>query len=131
VLAIGAVHLGAEAVLAVDIDPIAVAAALGNVRRNNMEESVVVVEGSFEAVPVDAPGLAPPYHAVLANITYAVLSEGLSVLWPRLAQNGVAFFSGLLNRTADLLVVEIEALGGSLIERFGEGDWAALAVRKA
>jgi hypothetical protein len=42
----------------------------------------------------------------------------------------VAFFSGLLNHTADILLQQIEALGCSLVERAGEGDWAALAVQK-
>jgi ribosomal protein L11 methyltransferase len=85
VLTIGAVLLGAEAVLAVDIDPIAVAAAIGNVDRNGVGERATVIRGSFDAVPVDRPQLSRPYDAVLANITYAVLSEGLPDVWSRLA----------------------------------------------
>jgi len=130
VLAVGAVLLGASAVLAVDIDPIAIAAARGNLKRNGVGEQVCVVEGSFDAAPPDMPQFAPTYHAVLANITYAVLSEGLSELWPRLAPGGLALFSGLLHRTADLLLQQVEAMGGQLVARLGEGEWAALVLRK-
>ncbi len=130
VLAIGAILLGASAVLAVDIDPIAVAAARGNLERNEVEGRVRVVQGSFESAPPDMPQFAPPYEAVLANITYAVLSEGLSEVWPRVKPGGLAFFSGLLHRTADLLLQQVEATGGQLVARAGEGDWAALVLRK-
>ena len=130
VLAVGAVLLGASAVLAVDIDPIAVAAARGNLQRNELGGRVCVVEGSFDAAPPDMPQFAPPYDAVVANITYAVLSEGLSEMWPRLAPGGLALFSGLLHRTADLLLQQVEAIGGQLVTRLGEGDWAALVLRK-
>jgi ribosomal protein L11 methyltransferase len=130
VLAIGAIHLGADAVFAVDIDPIAVAAARGNLARNPVGDRVLVADGSFDDLPVGDGRFAPPYDVVVANITYAVLSDGIADLWPRITPSGVALFSGLLNHTADILLQQIEALGGSLVERAGEGDWAALAVQK-
>lgn len=95
VLAIAAVKLGANAALAVDIDPQAIQATHENARRNGIAERVWALS---------AVGLrAQPADVVLANI----LAEPLERLAPQLAQlvvpDGAIVLSGLLSEQAQRL----------------------------
>jgi len=67
ILAIGAALLGAERVLAVDNNPLAVKTATLNVKLNGLEESIEVREGLAEDI-VDSPS-----DLLIANIHYDVV----------------------------------------------------------
>ena len=69
ILAAGAALLGAESVLAIDINPLAVRTALSNVRLNGLEEKIVVKEGLAEKWSDHLSDL------VIANIHYDVIIE--------------------------------------------------------
>ncbi|MBW2334781.1 MAG: 50S ribosomal protein L11 methyltransferase [Deltaproteobacteria bacterium] len=67
ILAIGAALLGAERVLAVDNNPLAVKTATLNVKLNGLEESIEVREGLAEDI-VDTPS-----DLLIANIHYDII----------------------------------------------------------
>jgi len=67
ILAIGAALLGAETVLAVDTNPLAVRTALRNVKLNGLEHAVRVAEGHAEDF------LESPFDLLIANIHYEVI----------------------------------------------------------
>jgi ribosomal protein L11 methyltransferase len=67
ILAIGAALLGAETVLAVDSNPLAVRTALRNVKLNGLEHAVTVTEGRAEDF-IDSP-----FDLLVANIHYDVI----------------------------------------------------------
>jgi ribosomal protein L11 methyltransferase len=69
ILAVGAALLGAESVIAIDINPLAVKTALSNVRLNGLEEKVEVKEGLAEK------WTDHPSDLVIANIHYDVIME--------------------------------------------------------
>ncbi len=93
ILSIAAAMLGAESVLAVDIDEKAVANARENLAHNRIgSEQVEVRLGGVEAV---AEG---PFDLVLANIQSHVLRPLLAPLRRLLAADGRIAFSGLLAR---------------------------------
>jgi ribosomal protein L11 methyltransferase len=67
ILALGAALLGAERILAVDINPLAVRTALLNVRLNRFEERIEVKEGLAEKF-IDHPS-----DLLIANIHYDII----------------------------------------------------------
>src|SRR5439155_11259178 len=99
VLAIAAAKLGAAHVAAIEIDPDAIGNAEQNVRRNDVEDRVIVIEG-------DARVLLPlvaPVRLVTANIVSSVIVELLPVIASALDANGRAILSGILLSERDVL----------------------------
>lgn len=88
ILAMAAALLGAKRVLAVDLNPLCVKTARGNVRRNHLEGKVQVVEGSAEDI------VGEPADLVLANIDYTVI-KGLLERGP-FCEKGRVVLSGLM-----------------------------------
>lgn len=121
VLAVAACLLGAEAVVAVDIDPAAIDAAMANARANGVAPQVEVsdrpvgdVEGTFDLV--------------LANIGAGVLTELATDLVARSGGGGSVVLAGLLDDQV-LAVVERFALdGASVREQLSEDGWSAVVL---
>ena len=67
VLALAAAFLGAERVLAIDLNPLCVKTAINNVRLNDLDNIVKVAEGSAEEFVNETADL------VVANVHYAVI----------------------------------------------------------
>ena len=151
ILAIGLAKMGAVDVLAVDNDPIAVAATLENVRRNGVT-TVRVVEGSLgggaelphwlgndwgtaqrEAYQSGGPVALHPCEEfdliaanILANVHVLLAADLVRALRP----GGVLVTSGIIaDREQDVERAFAEA-GLAHINRLTEGDWVALVHQK-
>ncbi|ROR29593.1 50S ribosomal protein L11 methyltransferase [Inmirania thermothiophila] len=116
ILAVAAARLGAAEVLAVDIDPQALAATRANAERNG-------VAGRIRTLPADAPLPAGAADVVLANI----LANTLVALAPRLtallAPDGVLVLAGVLEGQAGEVAAAYPALRFRRAVREG---WARL-----
>jgi ribosomal protein L11 methyltransferase len=151
ILAIGLAKLGATSVLAVDNDPIAVAATLENVERNGATQ-VEVVEGSLgggvalphwlgsdwgttqrAAIAGQGPLAIHPVAEfdliaanILANVHVLLANDLASALRP----GGLLVTSGIIaNRAADVEQA-FAAAGLQPVDRLDEGDWVALVHRR-
>jgi ribosomal protein L11 methyltransferase len=133
VLALVAAKLGAGAILATDIDTLAVRVAKENAALNGLAvgEHLRIEEGSVPA------GMAGRFQVIVANILAEVL-VGLfdgkyenPLLAEPSAPGGYLILSGILNDRAGLVIEAAERYGLRLIERKTEGDWVALVVRRA
>jgi ribosomal protein L11 methyltransferase len=122
ILALAAARFGAK-VLAIDLDPEAVAAALENVRLNSLEDRVFV-----ETTPLMA--LRQQFALILANLTALDLRQLAESLAARLLSDGVLIISGFLTEDCPELTARFLACGlkqsGCLIQ----DDWAALILRR-
>jgi ribosomal protein L11 methyltransferase len=123
ILAIAAAKLGAGAVRAVDVDPIAVEATAANARRNGLARRISAGEGSV-------PTGAGPVDVVLANLIASLLVTLAPALAGELRAGGILLASGIfIDREAEVA----GALAGAnlvVTDRREEGDWVALeAVR--
>lgn len=153
ILAVGLAKLGSASVLAVDNDPIAVAATLENVERNRTTQ-VNVIEGSIggggdlphwlgsdwgtnqrAAAATKGPGpvtLRPvaEFDLIAANIlanVHVLLADDLA---HALRPGGTLVTSGIIaNRAADVEQA-FAAAGLQPIDRLDEGDWVALVHRR-
>jgi ribosomal protein L11 methyltransferase len=122
ILALTAARYGAE-VLAIDLDPEAVAAALENVRLNNLIDRVWV-----EETPLTA--LRQQFGLILANITAPDLLQLAEALTARLLSDGVLIISGFLTEDAESLEARYQGLGLHKTGFITQEDWGALIFRR-
>lgn len=127
VLSICAARLGAERVVAIELDPDAIGNAEANVRANGVAAVVHVVEG-------DAALLLPlvaPVGLVLANIISSILVELLRVIHRSLEPGGHAILSGILAEERSGMMDEIGRGGWRVLsEDEEEGWWSVLIARR-
>ena len=124
ILAIAAARLGAIAVDAVEIDPVAAGVCQQNVERNGVADVVHVTPGILTDLP------RQQYDLVLANITIATLVELHPLLADYLKSNGVAVLSGVLAERADELLEVLRAAGWRHDRTDQEQDWVAIFVSR-
>lgn len=122
ILALAAARLGAG-VLAIDVDPEAVAAALDNVRLNALQDRVWV-----EATPLIS--LRQQFALILANLTAPDLHQLADALSGRLLSGGVLIISGFL--LDDLPAIQSRFLAFGLKESgfLSAENWGALILRR-
>jgi Ribosomal protein L11 methylase len=126
VLSICAAKLGAQRVVAVEIDEDAIGNAEENVRANHVDDRVHVIQGDAAFV---LPLLAP-VDLVLANIISSVLTELLPVVFDSLSPGGHAILSGILETESEGMLEEIRKGGWNVIAEDREDAWwSALIAR--
>lgn len=130
ILSIAGVLLGAEQVLALDIDSQAVEAAKSNAARNGVVEKIRVQHGSLQdlsAAVLDGP--AP--DLILANILAPVLEDMLDQGLPDLiGAETTLILSGVIEEQVGGLLKRAERHGLTAIEDRSEKDWHALTLRR-
>jgi ribosomal protein L11 methyltransferase len=153
ILAIAAAKLGAGAVLALDTDPVAVAATRENVARNNVDGQVHVAEGSLgggaalghwlygtrneergtmnhaSEDPQRSSFLVHRFDLIVANIIARVLAALAADMAGALAPGGALIASGIIAERETEVVEAFATAGLAPIERRQEGDWVALVYR--
>lgn len=122
ILAIAAARLGAQNVLAVDIDPDAVKVAKENVAHNGVEQQVRVVRGDL------VNGETMPCGLAVANIVADAICMLCGPLKRHLAPGGLLICSGIIKeREADVLAA-VQAEGYTIVDRLTKGEWVALCL---
>lgn len=123
ILAIAAARLGADDVLAIDIDPDAVKVACENVKLNGVGGAVRVVRGDL------VKSEAMPCELAVANIVADAICMLSAPLTRHLVKGGLFICSGIIReREQDVLKAAREA-GYEQCDRLAEGEWVALAFR--
>lgn len=120
VLGIAAARLGAATVVAIDTDPLAVAAARANAARNGV--ALDVREGSLDAAP-------ERFDVVVANLDTATVCALAAGLRDRLAPGGTLVVSGVSTERQAEAVGALEAAGQPVLARRGR-EWAVLVGRR-
>ncbi|PWL24395.1 MAG: 50S ribosomal protein L11 methyltransferase [Fluviicola sp. XM-24bin1] len=124
VLAIVAEKLGAEHVLAVDIEEWSAENAAENAQLNNCTK-VETVWGDVDKIPSE------PFGLILANINKNVLKAQMPVYSRNLEPNGTLLLSGFFE--TDIKEMETFCREYDLIpvKRFQKDEWAAIQLRKS
>lgn len=131
ILSIAALRLGAERVIAVDIDPASVESSSENCTLNKMEKQVEIAQGSADLILSGHFGLlhAPLVVAnILASVILNLLDDGLSAL---VEPQGLLILSGILDHQAEEIINKAKEQGLSLLEKRGMEDWVTLCLKKA
>lgn len=122
VLAIAAAKLAAARVVAIDVDPDAVASAQDNVRRNGVAGIVEVMKADLAAVDPDAA------EVVLANLTTAMLGRHAAALSRLVARGGSLVTSGFTIDQASAVIGAFPDL--EAIDRSRENSWECVVFRR-
>ena len=128
VLAITAVRLGAEAVLATDIDPIAITATEENAARNGVAAAITARAGSLPERAEQPAGWPVIVANILADVIVQLLVEGMAGL---LAAQGRLIVSGIIEPRAAEVLSALHVAGLQVIDQLDEGDWVALVAAPA
>lgn len=125
ILAIAAGLFGAEEVVGVDTDPIAIEATEANARRNRLGRRIAAHVGSL-------PTGSRPFDLVLANLIASLLVTLAGDLAAELGPNGRLLASGIfIDREAEVAAA-FEGVGLDVAGRSSEGEWVVLeAIRRA
>ena len=140
VLAIAAALLGADPVLALDADPVAVRTAAENVAANGVARQVAVRHASLpggDALPrhfsLDG-SLARlddgAYDLVLINILAPVIVGMAPALAARTRPGGHLVAAGLIEDQAEGVAGALQAQGFAILDRTQEDDWVCLVARR-
>ena len=123
ILAIAAARCGAKKATGFDTDADAVFEARRNLSRNAVGDSVALFAGGIEALR----GL---FDLVLANMIWEEVTPLLPSVVALLAEEGDAYFSGILDLRQDEAVGGIERAGLSVLEIESEGEWRTIRAQK-
>ncbi len=143
VLALVAVHLGIERILALDAHLPAVKVAREMVARNGMTNQVTVEAGSLAVRPKSAAAVYAfeeetqqppavlaewlPFDAIVCNTYHHVLINLADALKEALRPGGLLISSGVLEQKAGEVASAFEAAGFQLLERQDEDTWVGFA----
>ena len=123
ILAIAAAKLGAQNVLAIDIDPDAVKVAKENVELNHVAKQVRVVVGDL------CKSEAMPCEVAVANIVADAICMLAGPMTRHLVKGGLLICSGIIReREADVQKAAREA-GYRQVDRIEKGEWVALCLK--
>lgn len=128
VLAMAAASIWPDAVIASDIDPVAVEVAAANVAANRLTGRVRCVE----AMGFGHPELAvrAPYDLIFANILKGPLIDLAPDMARYTTQSGYVILSGILNSQADEVASVYAAAGFCVAGRDEIAEWTALVLRR-
>jgi ribosomal protein L11 methyltransferase len=122
ILALAAAFLGANRVLAVDLNPLAVKTAQKNVKLNNLEDFIQVVEGDVLAFADE------PRDLVMANIHHELMT--MLVEEEGFRSKGWLILSGLMRSQVRDIKGRLEKHSLRIIREWDhEGTWYTLLVR--
>ena len=116
ILSIAAARLQAGSIVASDTDAVAVQATEENARLNDVEEKIVVKQGSVDAFE----GL---FDLIVINILAEVIVYLLPGAVTRLAPQGHLLLAGIIAEHEHLVQEKIVELGLVVVERLNHGDW--------
>ncbi len=122
ILAIAAARLGAGRVWARDVDPVAVAVARRNVRRNGLARIVRIGRGAG----VGSQRLR--YHVIVANIVAETILALLPDVGASLAPGGVFVGSGIVDDRLEEVLHAAASAGLAPAEVLGSGEWRAVVL---
>ena len=125
ILTIAAIKLGAQRVIALDIDSQAVSAARRNFRRLGINKQVKLARGS-----VPHPTAGPKsIDLAMANISARGVVDRSPFILTALKPSGLFIASGLLNTQKQEVVDALEPLGFSPISEWPQDEWVTLLYR--
>jgi ribosomal protein L11 methyltransferase len=119
ILALAAARFGARSVIAIDRDPVAIATARANARRNKIDNI------DFRVADVRRWPFPPRIEIITANL----FSELLIEILPKLKRTQRLILSGILRDQEARLVRALKRNGIVIVEMRRRGKWIAILAR--
>ncbi len=127
ILSIAAAKLGARAIVATDVDPLAVRIAGENARINGVAGQISLLATPLPSKPeTDNARFDIVVVNILAEVIIALLDAGLHA-WLRPA--GHLILGGIIDTWADAVLAALARHGFTVTTRLDEGDWVGLVAQ--
>lgn len=123
ILAIAAVHLGAQDVWGCDNDPVAIEVAEENVERNTPGR----IRLSCSSIAAEAD---QSVDLLLCNLTADVITLVYDDIHRALRPKAIAIFSGILNFQTPGIEELARTHGHAVLEHTTRGEWSALVIQR-
>ena len=123
VLAIVAAKLGAESVVAVEIDEMAEESVRENIELNGVADKVTSIWGDASAIE------GMQFDIILANINRNILLADMEAYVNTLGEEGEIVLSGFLEEDVAILLEKGESLGLELRQKRACEEWRALRMQ--
>jgi ribosomal protein L11 methyltransferase len=127
ILGIAALKLGANRVLGLDIDELAITSTLENAAYNGVADRITVQQGSLEILHGSPRHFDLLLVNILAKAIIELCGQGLGDV---LRAGGKAVFSGIIEDQANDVEAALRSAGLEPIRRRAQGDWVAIEARK-
>ncbi|MCA9913774.1 MAG: 50S ribosomal protein L11 methyltransferase [Anaerolineae bacterium] len=127
ILSIAAAKLGANKILALDIDPIAVKVTQENAAQNGVAQPITAQQGSLESVITSARRFDLVVVNILAKIIIAMCDQNLG---DTVRPGGRAIFSGIIEEQAEDVEAALRKTGLEPVQRKQQGDWILIEARR-
>ncbi|QQE73096.1 50S ribosomal protein L11 methyltransferase [Brevibacillus composti] len=124
ILSIAAVKLGAEHVLAMDLDEVAVRSAQANTELNGVDEKITVRQNNL------LEGIEETVDLVVANILAEIIVRFTDDVYRVLKEDGTFIASGIIEAKAEEVKKAMEASGLAIVETIFIDDWVAIIAKK-
>jgi len=125
ILAVAAAKLGAERIVALEIDPESAQIARENAKLNGAEEKIQIWEGSLPLCPHH------DFDLCVANLSLKEIQSLLPTIRFHLrSEKGILFLSGILRAEVDILRTLLHHSLWRFVELEFQGEWAGLGVRR-
>ena len=124
ILAIGAAMLGAQDVLAIDIDPTAVRVAKENIAHNHLQHRIRAVEGNL----LDSTGGV--CEVCVAHIIADVICMFAEPLIPHIVPGGLFICSGIIKEREQDVVKALNEAHYTILDIRRKGEWVAMLSRR-
>ena len=123
ILMIGAAKLGAGAMTGIDVDPVAV-----DITQQNLEKNAIALDGvTLGAVTLDkTPEIR--YDLICANIIAQVIVSIMPDIATRLAPDGTAILSGIIEERVPDIYAALDAENLRCVKKISQEEWVALVV---
>jgi ribosomal protein L11 methyltransferase len=135
VLAIAAAKLGAERVLALDLDPVAVSSATENVRLNGLESAITVrrsdlLQALHDSGNGEGVGVRMPVQVVVANILAEIILLFIDDVAQVLASGGRYIVSGIITAKEHRVEEALAQAGFEIESKDTDQDWVVFVAKK-
>ena len=125
VLSIAAAKLGAEKVLGVDLDGVAVRVARENVKQNHVQETVSMQQNDL------VKGLTGRYDLIVANILAEIILMFVEDAYGLLQSGGKFIASGIIKRKYPEVEQALLSSHFKIVEKVEMEDWVAVVAQKS
>ncbi len=123
ILMIGAAKLGAGPMTGIDVDPVAVDITQQNLKKNGIAlDRVTLGATTLDKIPETG------YDLICANIIAQVIVSIMPDIAARLAQDGNAILSGIIEETVPDIYAALETHHLKCIQKMNREEWVALVV---
>ncbi len=124
VLSIASRLLGAEKVLALDLDDVAVQAANINVKLNKVQSNVVVKQNNL------LDGIQDEANVIVANLLAEIILRFPDDAYKTLKQGGYFITSGIINQKRQEVEEGLKQSGFTIVETLVMEDWVTFISQK-